>query len=677
MNKSEKSHIHGQQMALIDKEFYTTMAGATLVSGFYYLAIYESVSGATINSWLIAMAFSYIARFVILRFVYPLNTTNSYKWEAFYFIATVIIALLWGLGSYFMMPVNNPLVQATTTLTVGGVVAAATVFYSPSKYIATTFTILALLPFSIFFFQQTGDKYFYMGALVSSYIGVMLMSHKNSHKAIMKSVMLGIKNVSLVDQLESKIENIESMAHEMSYQASHDMLTGLINRREFEFRLERFISEVKYNKKRHTLCYMDLDEFKIVNDTCGHIAGDALLKNLAEHLENKIRETDTVARLGGDEFAVFLPYCAIDKATDIAESIRESIKQFQFSWDDKFFDIGVSIGLIEINENTGTLTDVLKAADSACYVAKDLGKNRIHVYEDNDIKLTQRLGNMHYARAVQESLLNDRFVLYAQSIRANRVESIRWHGELLIRMLDENGKIIFPDKFIPAAERYHLMVDIDRWVINKAFSLIQVLEKKFNNEVLCAINLSGQSICDKNFLNYVIDQLNTSNISARSVCFEITETAAISNFLHAEKFLHELKEMGCKFSLDDFGSGLSSFGYLKRLDIDYLKIDGSFVKNMLEDEKDYTIVKSINQIGKEMGIKTIAEFVENDELHQALIELDVDYAQGYGIARPEPISTLIDSFYTTEKKPQKKQPQKLSAELDLSDPLLAIRSNQI
>lgn len=448
------------------------------------------------------------------------------------------------------------------------------------------------------------------------------------------------------------------MANEMSYQASHDMLTGLINRREFELRLEKLIDEVKHNGKNHTLCYMDLDEFKIVNDTCGHIAGDTLLKNIAEHIEHNTRETDIVARLGGDEFALLLPFCGIDKAAEIAEKIRESIKNFPFSWDGKFFDIGASIGLIEINETTGTLTDVLKAADSACYVAKDLGKNRIHIYEDHDSKLTQRMGHMHYARAVKAALANDRFVLYAQKIQANKTETLNWHAELLIRMLDENDAIVFPDKFIAAAERYHLMVDIDKWVIKKAFSTIKALERKYDNAVLCAINLSGQSVCDKHFLDYVTAQLDASEISATSVCFEITETAAIANFLHAEKFLRVLKDMGCSFSLDDFGSGLSSFGYLKRLDVDYLKIDGSFVKNMLEDEKDYTLVKSINQIGKEMGIKTIAEFVENEELRKRLVALNVDYVQGYGIARPVPVSTFLEDPASPIKKLQGKMPAK-------------------
>ncbi|MDH5396388.1 MAG: EAL domain-containing protein, partial [Gammaproteobacteria bacterium] len=240
-----------------------------------------------------------------------------------------------------------------------------------------------------------------------------------------------------------------------------------------------------------------------------------------------------------------------------------------------------------------------------------------------------------------ESLIRDRFVLYAQEIQANHATNIKWHGEFLIRMLDENNELIFPDKFIPAAERYHLMVEIDKWVIKEGFSFIKKLEDKYNGNVLCAINLSGQSVCDKDFLDFVIDELHESNISPASVCFEITETAAVSNFFYAEKMLEILKGMGCSFSLDDFGSGLSSFGYLKKLNVDYLKIDGSFVRAMLEDKKDYALVKSINQVGKEMGMKTIAEFVESETLNSKLKEMNVDFSQGYGIAKPVPLSSLV------------------------------------
>lgn len=644
MNISDQSYIHAEQMTLIDKESTISLIGGLVVAAFYTVVLYGKVSSEVLLLWFAVISLVYVIRWIITNYIYRLDIEiegNSYTWEKIYIAGTLVAGSLWGVGSYFIFPDNSALLDAVIVLTIGGLVAAASVTYAPSKYIGLAFSFPALLPLSIYFFVHNGDEYFYMGVLLLIYILVTFTSNRVMNKENMKGIMLGIKNDVLIDDLRNKMQKIECMSGEISYQASHDMLTGLINRREFEARLEKAIADVRHNKRNHVLCYMDLDEFKVVNDTCGHVAGDALLQNLAKHLDDEIRNTDTIARLGGDEFGLLLPLCNIDKAREIANNLRKAIKDFQFVWDKKAFDVGVSIGLVEINENMRTLNDILKAADSACYVAKDLGKNRIHIYQDDDIQLTQRLGDMHSAQAVQKSLADDRFVLYAQEIRANHDCEIKWHGEFLIRMLGEDDKIISPDNFIPAAERYNLMIDVDKWVVKKAFSFIKQLEEKYNGEVLCSINLSGQSICDHDFLNYIVNELDDSDISPSSVCFEITETAVVSNFFHAEKLLEILKGMGCSFSLDDFGSGLSSFGYLKRLDVDYLKIDGSFVKSMLDDDKDYSLVKSIHQIGKEMGMKTIAEFVENDALHNKLIEMGVDYSQGYGIAKPVPLSSFI------------------------------------
>ena len=644
MNITEQSYIHAEQMTLINKESTISLFGGLMIAIFYVVVLYNKVSSDVLLLWFTAIGLVYVIRWYTINYVYPLDVTikgNSYRWEKIYFIGTLIAGLLWGVGSYFVFPENNALLDSVIVLTIGGLVAAASVTYAPSKYIGLAFSVPALLPLSIYFFSHDGNEYFYMGVLILIYLFVVFTSNKVMNQANMKGIMLGIKNDVLVDELKNKMVKIEGMTGELSYQASHDMLTGLINRREFEARLEKAVADVRRNGRNHVLCYMDLDEFKVVNDTCGHVAGDALLQNLAKHLEGKIRSTDTISRLGGDEFGLLLPLCNIDKAREIANKLREIIKSFQFVWGGKSFDIGVSIGLVEINTNMRTLNDILKAADSACYVAKDLGKNRIHIYQDDDIQLTQRLGDMHSAQAVQKSLADDRFVLFAQEIRSNHTSKIKWHGEFLVRMLGENDEIIPPDKFIPAAERYHLMVDLDKWIINKAFRYIKQLEEKYDGAVLCAINLSGQSICDHDFLNYVVSELDASGVLPNSVCFEITETAIVSNFFYAEKLLENLKGMGCSFSLDDFGSGLSSFGYLKKLMVDYLKIDGSFVKSMLDDDKDYALVKSINQVGQEMGMKTIAEFVENETLHKALIDMNVDFSQGYGISKPVPLDSLV------------------------------------
>lgn len=647
MNSSDNSYIHAEQMSIIDKESTVSIIGAMVTALFYSYVLFGKVSSVTLFSWLLLINVVYISRWLVVRYFYRLDKSkegNSYVWEKIYIVGTFIAALVWGMGSFYILPANNALLAAVIVLTIGGLVAAASVSYAPSKFMGSSFSFPALLPLSAYFFVHEGEEYFYMGMLILIYLLVTFTANRLMYKSNLKSITVGINNDTLISDLQNKVLEIESMSGEMSYQASHDMLTGLINRREFEVRLAKAITDVKYSKRNHVLCYMDLDEFKIVNDTCGHIAGDVLLQSLSKHLEEKIRNTDTIARLGGDEFGLLLPLCNIQKAREIANNLREEIKAFPFIWEGKIFDVGVSIGLVEIDENIGTLTNALKAADSACYVAKELGKNRIHVYKENDVNLTQRLGDMHYSQIIQESLVNDNFVLYAQEIEANNEDEIKWHGEFLIRMLDEDGNIISPDKFIPAAERYHLMVDIDKWVINNAFINIKKLEEKYKGSILCAINLSGQSVCDKSFLSHVINKINETEVSPSSVCFEITETAAVANFFEAEKLLGKLRGMGCSFSLDDFGSGLSSFGYLKKLNVDYLKIDGSFVKSMLNDEKDYALVKSINQVGKELGMKTIAEFVENESLHNALKKLNVDYVQGYGIAKPVPLSSIIDKL---------------------------------
>lgn len=644
MNQIEQSHIHASQMAPIDKESTATMIGGLLVAIFVTYVLYGSTSSEILFTWLAIISFVYISRWLIFRYLYRLDFAvdgNSYSWEKKYLIGTSIAGLLWGGGSYLIFPVNNPLMDAVIVLTVGGLVAAASVTYAPSKFLGLSFSIPALLPLSYYFFEKGGDEFIYMGMLVLIFLMFTSASNRLMYQLNIKGITLGVKNDGLINDLKAKLLKIESMTGEMSYQASHDLLTGLINRPQFEAILDSAIISARHDKVSHALFYMDLDDFKVVNDTCGHVAGDALLQNLAKYLKNQIRDADSLSRFGGDEFGLLLPSCDIEKAVQFAEELRRKVHNYQFAWDEKSFDIKVSIGVVEIDKSFESMTEILQAAHSACYVSKESGKNRVHVFQEDDTQLNRRLGDMNSAQDVQKSLVENRFVLFAQEIRANREDSILWHGEILIRMLGDDDELIFPDSFIPAAERYNLMIDIDKWVVNNAFLAIQKLEAKFGTAVLCSINLSGQSICDEGFLDYVVSKLGEIEISPRSVCFEITETAAISNFFYAEKLLDTLKGMGCSFSLDDFGSGLSSFGYLRRLDVDYLKIDGSFVKSMLTDQKDYAMVKSIHQIGKEMGIKTIAEFVEDEALHKELAKLGVDYVQGYGIGKPAPLVSFL------------------------------------
>ncbi|MBT4075192.1 MAG: EAL domain-containing protein [Gammaproteobacteria bacterium] len=426
------------------------------------------------------------------------------------------------------------------------------------------------------------------------------------------------------------------LSEKLSYQASHDALTCLINRREFEHRTQQLISTAKKHKDEHALCFIDLDQFKVINDTSGHVAGDNLLNQLGRVLRSTVRNRDTLARLGGDEFGVLIENCSLEQANRVVTTILQSIQNFVFEWEGRSFRIGASIGLVAINETTSNPIEVLKQADSACYMAKDLGRNRIHIYKSDDAELALRQGEMHWVSRINQALEENRFQIFAQPIIALD-SSEGEHYELLIRMLSEDGKIIQPGAFLPAAERYDLIEKIDLWVIKNAFTILASHSDFVEKIDFISINLSGPSLTNKKFLETIMVLLRESEVLPQKICFEVTETVAISNLNAALTFIKLLKEIGCKFALDDFGSGLSSFGYLKNLPVNYLKIDGMFVKDMVEDPIDYAMVKSINQIGQVMGMKTIAEFVENDEIKGMLKAIGVNYAQGYGIGKPRPL----------------------------------------
>jgi diguanylate cyclase (GGDEF)-like protein/PAS domain S-box-containing protein len=422
----------------------------------------------------------------------------------------------------------------------------------------------------------------------------------------------------------------------LSYAASHDVLTELVNRREFEQRLERALKSAKARETSYAVLYLDLDQFKIVNDACGHNAGDALLKQIGSLLKSKIRWRDTLARLGGDEFGVLLESCTMDEALRTAEALRENIADYRFSWDDRTFRLGVSIGVVPITAATDDVASLLSAADSACAAAKDAGRNRVYNYQENDIDLMKRRKEMQWAARISNALDENRFELFRQTIQP--LQNTAEHGahyELLIRMRDEQGQLIAPGLFIAAAERYGLMTAIDRWVIAQAFTWLVSEADERERLSLCAINLSGQSLADEKFLPFVVEQFKKSGLSGSCICFEITETAAIASYSQANRFIHALKELGCRFALDDFGTGLSSFGYLKHFPVDFLKIDGSFVKEILHDPIDREMVRSINEIGHLTGKQTIAEFAENTEIITMLRGMGIDYAQGYGVSEPK------------------------------------------
>jgi diguanylate cyclase (GGDEF)-like protein len=436
------------------------------------------------------------------------------------------------------------------------------------------------------------------------------------------------------------VSESRELNRKLSYHASHDILTGLVNRREFEARLERSLRSARARETSYALCHLDVDQFKIINDTCGHSAGDALLGQVGALLKTKIRWRDTLARLGGDEFAVLLESCSLDEALRMAEQLRETIRNYKFVWEERTFRLGCSVGVVPITGDSEDVAALLSAADSACAAAKEAGRNRVYSFQENDIDLMRRRREMQWAARINNALEESRFELYRMTIQPLQKPDPGAHYELLLRMRDEAGKIVSPDNFINAAERYGLTPAIDRWVIENALRWLVSEADERERLALCSINLSGQSLGDDKFLPFVIDQFHRSGIDASKICFEITETAAIASFSQANRFIQALKELGCKFALDDFGTGLSSFGYLKHFPVDFLKIDGSFVKEILHDPIDREMVRSINEIGHLTGKLTIAEFAENAEIINMLRNLGVDYAQGYGIASPQRISKL-------------------------------------
>ena len=472
---------------------------------------------------------------------------------------------------------------------------------------------------------------------------------------------------------------VQDMSRERQYAArlsnlaSHDPLTGLLNRREFEQRVRATVEHREAEEGQHAVLYLDLDQFKVVNDTSGHAAGDELLRQVGALLRPRLREGDVLARLGGDEFGVLLPHCPPSPALRIAEALRKAIVDFRFAWKNRSFTIGVSIGLVNLAEGPHTLASVLSAADAACYLAKDKGRNRVQVYRPEDDEVALRRGEMEWVNRLHRALAEDRLCLYAQPMHAMHSTGTEvLHQELLVRLIDENDELIQPITFIPAAERYHLMPSIDRWVIRTAFRLLADRRAAGDASALAgtyAINLSGASIGDDQFLDYVRESFARFRIPHRAICFEITETTAVTSLSKAAEFIGAMREPGCRFALDDFGVGVSSFTYLKQLPVDYIKIDGSFVRNMLHDPVDAAMVEAIHRIGRVMGKQTIAESVETAATLEALRSVGVDFAQGNAIAPP----TL---FAPPGGRKRHERTQRLDDEAQRSPAVLVSRTSQ-
>ncbi len=436
------------------------------------------------------------------------------------------------------------------------------------------------------------------------------------------------------------VSELRGLTRKMSYQATHDLLTGLVNRREFERRMDEAMDSAHAEEAVHMLFYMDLDRFKAVNDTCGHLAGDNMLREVAALIKEEVRDSDFVGRLGGDEFGALLIGCPIEKARQIATDICNAVADYRFVWKDKIFNIGISIGLVEISHASGTLQDVMSAADSACYMAKQQGRGQVHIYSARDEAIARERGDIQWLRQLQTALHEDGFELAVQPIIAMSAKAESGPSvEVLIRLTDAGGHSSTSAEFLRPAERYQMMPQIDRWVINATLSAIAGGEIKLSARRSCAINLSSQTLGDEAFLGFVVDSLDRSGVAPSAICFEVTESAILSNVQHAQRFIEVLHGIGCEFSLDDFGSGLGSFSSLKHLPIDYLKIDGTYTRNLQTDLVNQEMVSAMIKLARTMQFRIVAEQVEHQEDFDWLRDIGVDFVQGYFIEAPSRLGT--------------------------------------
>ena len=454
-----------------------------------------------------------------------------------------------------------------------------------------------------------------------------------SEKNRQLSEQLGVYNQTLETEVTKRTEQLQKMA-------TQDTLTGLMNRHAFERHLGRVMHSAKEQNREHVLCYLDLDQFKVVNDTCGHVAGDELLRQLAMVLQRSIRQSDIVARLGGDEFGIIYDNVDLERAEVMAERLLHHIGEFRFFWEGKTFGVGASIGMVAIRHDCCTMTTILSRADTACYAAKDSGRNQIHIANDDDQIVKLRHEQMQWIGRIEAALEANRFVLYAQPIADLVDTSSIQHYELLIRMEVEDGKIIMPMAFIPAAERYGKMLEVDRWVVEHLMSNFHQIQSSSDLPLRFNLNLSGVSLNDETMAGFIRECFTRYKVPYEAITFEVTETAAISNIQSARAFIEYFRTLGCRFALDDFGCGLSSFSYLQNLPVDYLKIDGSFVVDIDVNDINRAMVDAINQIGHVMGIETVCEFVEHEGIVNVLRDIGVDYAQGYYIGKPVRLDEL-------------------------------------
>ncbi len=760
--------VYAEQVALLYRNAPIGFAVTVVAGGLLAFALYGQTPTSALVAWAACLVLVTSLRFVLWR-VHDPSPQDARYWERWFLVGTGLIGFTWGSTMVFLFSPDAITQQVLIVLVLAGMVGGSVAVFSARIPAFLAFALPILLIAAGRFFVEGGRTQTILGILTLLYLGGMLLTARNTERAIRTSLALRFDKGELVAQIAerrlaedalrmsekrfkdfaeaaadwfweidsdlrlthvsdrfqeivgispsdamgsnlrqlfgarsdgntadlwgahaktldnkrtfddfefrwtdpnggdrflrisgkplfdhagtflgyrgvgSDVTRERRLAQRMAHQAEHDSLTGLVNRRELMRRLDNALQHSQEEGTPYVLCYLDLDQFKVVNDTAGHVAGDELLKQLAAVLTSRIRARDTLARLGGDEFSLLLENCSLDRGVEIAKMLLATLSEFRFEWEDQSFEIAASIGVVPITPNSENVVQILTQADLACYTAKDLGRNRVYAYRPEDSELARRQAAIARVTQLRDALNNNRFCLYSQPIRRLADDSSAQHYELLLRLLEPLGKVVSPASFVAAAEHYGIMADIDRWVIDKAFSSYRPI---FGDDasVTISINVSGASLAGDTLFDFIQERLANCDFAPQSVCFEITENAAIRNYENAARFISELKQLGCRFALDDFGRGLSSFSYLKHLPVDYLKIDGSFILDITKDPTSYAMVAAIHEVGHVMGIETVAEWVESEVVIDPLRDIGIEYGQGYALGRPIPLTqcTALD-----------------------------------
>ncbi|MDX1433024.1 MAG: EAL domain-containing protein, partial [Gammaproteobacteria bacterium] len=605
-------------------------ASATMVlAGIVVALLWGRMDARVLIGWAFASVLLEIARIAVAAaFRRRLEAGGEARWLLAAIVPAAASGLLWASLAVYLARVGGVWALMMVFALPVALMALAAANYAVHRTVHAVHVLLASAP-SIFVLLAASDTDVNLAGVALG--GLTLMSLYNGHltaQRVCENLELRRASASLEARLEvirDHIGTVPGVDGLIRFQTSHDPLTGLINRREFENRLATARANAAGGRRRHAICYLDLDHLDMVNDTCGHRAGDAVLRQVAARLQTLVRGTDVLARMGGDQFAALLTDCAPENALTVAENLREAVRGLRFPWEDHVFEVSTSIGVAALDSASEHFSDALSAAHAACLVAREDGGDRVRSYQPDDLAAGHHHHLARWMQKVREAVESSRFQLLVQDIVPLDGSAARErHGELLVRMLDEHGDLVAPHTFLSAAERYNLMPRVDRWVIHNTFSALENGADTLAALDLCSVNLSGQSLSDPELLADVTRLLDAADFSPERLCFEITETAVVENFDVAREFIDALKRRGCRFALDDFGSGMSSYSYLKHLPVDYLKIDGSFVRGMLEDPVDRAVVESINQIGHDLGMKTIAEFVETEEILAAVTEGTLD-----------------------------------------------------